>query len=149
MARAALFQLVSKVKVETQKIYTVSDAQDGRVRFHEDLSLDTKLIPYMSLTLDLPPMPLFQDEVQRNIIPQVALVDLLTKYDGNTIKELPGKRQRYSIVKLPPILMLYIKRFSKSNYSGERNATIVNFPLKSLDMRPCRSQLEHTDHRRC
>jgi hypothetical protein len=34
--------------------------------------------------LDIPPAPLFKDEQERNLIPQVSLFTLLSKYDGKT-----------------------------------------------------------------
>jgi U4/U6.U5 tri-snRNP-associated protein 2 len=38
--------------------------------------------PFMFLALDLPPAPLYQDELEQNIIPQVPLVTILNKYNG-------------------------------------------------------------------
>jgi len=40
---------------------------------------------FICLSLDLPPAPLFKDGMDKNIIPQIPLFDLLAKYDG--IKE--------------------------------------------------------------
>ena len=34
--------------------------------------------------MDLPPPPLFQDAVEKNIIPQVSIQSVLAKYDGHT-----------------------------------------------------------------
>ena len=42
--------------------------------------------PFLFLALDLPPPPLFQDAVEKNIIPQVTLASVLAKYDGSTTK---------------------------------------------------------------
>jgi U4/U6.U5 tri-snRNP-associated protein 2 len=36
------------------------------------------------LAVDLPPPPLFQDAVEKNIIPQVNIHSVLAKYDGRT-----------------------------------------------------------------
>lgn len=41
-----------------------------------------QVIPFYHLTLDLPPMPLFMDEFERNVIPQVAMETLLEKFNG-------------------------------------------------------------------
>ena len=38
----------------------------------------------MFLAVDLPPPPLFQDAVEKNIIPQVSIQSVLAKYDGHT-----------------------------------------------------------------
>lgn len=132
--------LQGTLKVETQRVYAVNDRQAGdRVTFHEDTYIETKALPFMFLTLDLPLMPLFQDEVQKNFIPQIPITELLQKYNGLDVKEMPGQRQRYSITKLPPFLVIYIKRFPRNDSMKDRNATIVNFPIKSLDMRPCKN----------
>ncbi len=40
--------------------------------------------PFLFLAVDLPPPPLFQDSIEKNIIPQVALATVLAKYDGKT-----------------------------------------------------------------
>lgn len=38
--------------------------------------------PFLFLAVDLPPPPLFQDSVEKNIIPQVSIQSVLAKYDG-------------------------------------------------------------------
>jgi hypothetical protein len=38
--------------------------------------------PFLFLAVDLPPPPLFQDAVEKNIIPQVGIHTVLAKYDG-------------------------------------------------------------------
>jgi hypothetical protein len=40
--------------------------------------------PFLFLALDLPPPPIFQDAVEKNIIPQVSLGQILGKFDGVT-----------------------------------------------------------------
>lgn len=94
--------------------------------------------PFLYITLDLPPPPLFQDDMEKNIIPQVALFDLLKKFDGMTEKEYKTHREsfikRFEITKLPPYLILFIKRFTKNNFYIEKNPTIVNFPIQDIDM---------------
>lgn len=41
-----------------------------------------KDLPFLYLTLDLPAAPLYRDELMQNIIPQVPLSVLLTKFNG-------------------------------------------------------------------
>ncbi|KAG5439637.1 hypothetical protein PCK2_000771, partial [Pneumocystis canis] len=65
----------------------------------------------------------------------VALSTLLAKYDGVTSQELSGQRKRYKVLTLPPFLIFHIKRFTKNNWRDEKNPTIVNFPVKDLDMK--------------
>ena len=91
----------------------------------------------MALTLDLPPPPLFQDELEANIIPQVSLTKLLEKYDGKTIFDSENTLKRSTLTSLPSYLILIFKRFTRSNFKYEKNPTIVNFPIKGLDMREC------------
>lgn len=125
------------LQIETQKVFEVTEtANNDRLRFESSSKIATRTSPFMMISLDLPPTPLFQDEVQRNIIPQVSLLELLSKYNGAQVQELPGERRRYSLTKLPPFLIFNIKRFKTTSFSTEKNATIVNFPLRSLDMAP-------------
>jgi len=43
-------------------------------------------IPFLYLALDLPAAPLYKDELEHNIIPQVPLSSLLAKFNGLTEK---------------------------------------------------------------
>lgn len=94
--------------------------------------------PFLLLTIDLPPLPVFQDHIEKNIIPQVPISAVLAKYDGITTQETKGVLRRLKITKLPPFLILHIKRFTKNNFVEEKNSTIVNFPLRGIDMRDCK-----------
>jgi U4/U6.U5 tri-snRNP-associated protein 2 len=57
----------------------------------------------------------------------------------NLPQENDGVLKRYSIQKLPRYLILCIKRFSNNNFVVEKNPTIVNYPLKNLDLAECNS----------
>ena len=59
-----------KLKVESQQITAKADAGD-RLRFEEAAEVLVDTMRYLMLTLDLPAAPLFQDELDKNIIPQV------------------------------------------------------------------------------
>eukprot|EP00919_Chromeraceae_sp_WS-2016_P010277 GHVR01024126.1.p1 GENE.GHVR01024126.1~~GHVR01024126.1.p1 ORF type:complete len:500 (-),score=82.02 GHVR01024126.1:36-1535(-) len=88
------------------------------------------------LTLDVPPAPVFRDSLDRNMIPQVPVFELLGKFDGERIQEpLPNVLRRFSFSSLPPYLIVHIKRFSKNNFFVEKNPTIVTFPIKNLEFR--------------
>lgn len=97
-----------------------------------------KVTPFTLLTLDVPAAPLFQDEVEKNIIPQVPMITLLQKFDGQTereVKSFDGNHmKRYEIISLPPYLIVHIKRFTKNNFFRDKNLTIVNFPVRNLDL---------------
>ncbi|KAH0568896.1 U4/U6.U5 tri-snRNP-associated protein 2 [Cotesia glomerata] len=93
--------------------------------------------PFLYLTCDLPPPPLFKDQFTENIIPQVNLYTLLNKFNAFTEKEYKTYKEnflkRFEITELPPYLILYIKRFTKNTFFVEKNPTIVNFPVKNVD----------------
>ena len=126
-----------KLKVESQKITAKADESGDRLRFMESEQVATDIVRFLMLTLDLPPPPLFQDELEKNIIPQVPLTTILSKYDGRSTQELLGHRKRYRLLHpLPPFLIFHIKRFSKNKFVAERNPTIVTFPVRSLDLSP-------------
>ncbi|KAH9204740.1 hypothetical protein DL95DRAFT_398262 [Leptodontidium sp. 2 PMI_412] len=125
-----------KLKVESQAITAKADAGD-RLRFEEAASVQTDVNRFMFLTLDLPTAPLFQDELERNIIPQIPLTNILSKYDGRNAQEHLNQRKRYRLLHpLPPFLLFHIKRFSKNKFVEERNPTIVTFDARNLDMSP-------------
>ncbi|RZB41559.1 U4/U6.U5 tri-snRNP-associated protein 2, partial [Asbolus verrucosus] len=67
----------------------------------------------------------------------VNLYQLLTKFNGQTEKEYKTYKEnfmkRFEITRLPPYLILYIKRFTKNTFYVEKNPTIVNFPVKNVD----------------
>src|SRR5690606_26279029 len=98
------------------------------------------------LSLDIPQAPLFKDEYERNIIPQVPLFSILSKFDGETVTTVPLKsgeeveKRTYMIKELPQYLIMHFKRFSENLYFKEKNPTIINFPIKDLDMRDCKFQ---------
>lgn len=50
------------------------------------LETKTTISPFLFLSVDLPPPPLFQDAVEKNIIPQASLASVLAKYDGRATK---------------------------------------------------------------
>lgn len=96
---------------------------------------EEKEIPFMLLGLDLPPPPLFKDPLEKNIIPQVPITAILRKFDGQTITDdIKSGRRQFRILKLPEYLLLHVKRFTKNNFFVEKNPTIVNFPIRNLDL---------------
>lgn len=116
--------------------------------------LKTSVSPFLFLAVDLPPPPLFQDAVEKNIIPQVSIHSVLAKYDGRTaqvgafmfsvawshpfhLQESAGQLRQYKCQRLPPYIILHFKRFAKNAFVEEKNPTIVNFPLLGLDFKEC------------
>jgi U4/U6.U5 tri-snRNP-associated protein 2 len=125
-----------KLKVESQAITARADAGD-RLRFEESTEVKVDVVRFLMLTLDLPPAPLFQDELERNIIPQVPLTTILSKYNGVRAQEHLAQRKRFRLLHpLPPYLILHVKRFSQNKFVAERNPTIVTFDARNLDVSP-------------
>jgi U4/U6.U5 tri-snRNP-associated protein 2 len=96
---------------------------------------------FLFISLQLPPAPLFHQDVSGAVqIPQVSLSKLLSKFDGMTLTEsLIGRyheQKRFRITKLPSYLLIQIKRFEKNSFFVEKNPTIVNFPVRNLDLTP-------------
>ena len=128
-----------KLRLESQAITAKSDTTGDRLRFEDASTISSNITPYLILTLDLPPTPLFRDAVEdRNIIPQVSLTTLLQKYSGLTASEKSNHRIRHRLLHpLPPYLLFHVKRFSVNKFVSERNPTIVTFPSpRGLDMSP-------------
>jgi U4/U6.U5 tri-snRNP-associated protein 2 len=46
--------------------------------------------------------------------------------------------KRHHLTALPPYLILHIKRFTKNNFVEERNPTVVNFPLRGVELSDCK-----------
>jgi len=118
----------------------VNSVFQGQVEVTTRKKDDTVVVdktPFLFLTLEVPPAPLFKDEMERNIIPQRPIFDLLSKFDGQSVKHFPitGERKTYRLTKLPPYLIAYIKRFTKNNFFKEKNPTIVTPPLVNLELK--------------
>ena len=66
---------------------------------------------------------------------QVPIFDLLLKFNGQqTTDDIKAGRRRFRVTKLPAFLVLHIKRFTKNRFYMEKNPTIVNFPVKNLEL---------------
>ncbi|KAF8908813.1 cysteine proteinase [Mucidula mucida] len=124
------------MRVETQQVLVRTELDNStKPRFDIDREIKRNTSPFLFLSIDLPPPPLFQDSVEKNIIPQVSIHSVLSKYDGKSTQEALGTLRRYQAESLPSYLILSYKRFTKNVFVEEKNPTIVNFPLRGLDMR--------------
>jgi U4/U6.U5 tri-snRNP-associated protein 2 len=136
--RSSLVQKIfqGSLRVESQTITARADASD-RLQF-EDAAIHSQTSPFMILTLDLPPAPLFQDDAEKNIIPQVPLTTILQKYNGITAQEKMNTRMRYRLLHpLPPYLIMHVKRFQPNKFlQSQHNPTIVTFNPRALDLSP-------------
>ncbi|XP_057960732.1 uncharacterized protein LOC131152847 [Malania oleifera] len=105
---------------------------------HDSIVMETSRMPFLMLGLDLPPPPLFKDVMEKNIIPQVPLFNILKKFDGESVTEVVRPRiarMRYRVTRLPQYIILHMRRFTKNNFFIEKNPTLVNFPVKNLELK--------------
>ncbi|GAA6017313.1 hypothetical protein JCM10207_003691 [Rhodosporidiobolus poonsookiae] len=137
----AVFQ--GQLRVQEQAILKtrVTDKAELRAggagtRFDVDREIKTTHTPFLFLAVDLPPPPLFQDVLATNIIPQAPLAQVLAKYDGSTAREeaAAGVLRRWKLTELPPFLVLVYKRYTANRFLEEKNPTIVNFPVRGVEM---------------
>ena len=83
-------------------------------------------------------MPLYKDADETKTIPQQNIYDLLEKYSGKQETRVGDNQCFYKIRKLPKILIVHIKRFTKNNFVVEKNPTIVISPLEGIDLKKCK-----------
>ncbi|CAI0460589.1 unnamed protein product [Linum tenue] len=119
---------------------TIPQKEDNGVETEHGINVlkHKSRMPFLMLGLGLPPPPLFKDAMEKNIIPQVPLFNILKKFDGETVTEVVRPRfarTRYRITRLPRYLILHMQRFEKNNFFIEKNPTIVNFPVKNLELK--------------
>ncbi|KAJ2310939.1 Ubiquitin carboxyl-terminal hydrolase 10 [Coemansia sp. RSA 2702] len=134
-----------EMRVTTQGLGdTQARAQDSDpLHLDRAKALKTTKTPFLALSLELPPKPLFtsttggdtaddDDNDERADIPQVALSTLLQRYNGSTVVELNGQARQFQLTKLPRYIICHIKRFSKNDFTAEKNPTVVNFPVRNM-----------------
>ncbi|KAF8512369.1 spindle pole body protein [Hysterangium stoloniferum] len=125
-----------ELRAETQQVIVrPEEGTNQKPRFDIARDIKTVVSPFLYLAVDLPPPPLFQDSIEKNIIPQISLASVLSKYDGHTTQESLGQLKRYKLQRLPPYIILHYKRFTTNNFVEEKNPTIINFPLRGVDFR--------------
>jgi hypothetical protein len=83
------------------------------------------------LSVDLPPPPLFIDELKQSIIPQVPLMQILGKFDGRTEKEYKTYKEnfmkKYELLKLPKYLIVCYRVSVKPILFSSLKKTNLNF----------------------
>ncbi|VDM48592.1 unnamed protein product [Toxocara canis] len=127
----------------TRKVMPVETTEEERRTLSQSDEYQEKMkdLPFVYLTLDLPAAPLYRDELMQNIIPQVPLSVLLTKFNGLIEKEYKTYNEnfmkRFELVRLPQYLIIMYKRFHKNQWFVEKNPTIVNFPISNVDLYDC------------
>ncbi|XP_045213860.2 U4/U6.U5 tri-snRNP-associated protein 2-like [Mercenaria mercenaria] len=128
-----------KMKVYSRKVppLEMAEHEKQKLLLTEEYQETMDEIPWLYLTCDLPPQPLYPDELQENIIPQVPFHTILAKFNGTFEKEYKTYKdstlKRFELTRLPPYIIVYVKRFTKNFFVQEKNPTIVNFPIKNID----------------
>lgn len=128
-----------EMKQWTRKLPQTDDKEfEAKLKEQEEYKEIEASIPFLFLTMDIPASPLFKDELEQNAIPQVPLLNLLQKFNGVQEKEYKTYHdtsvKRFTLTKLPKYLILFIKRFNNNTFFVEKNPTIINFPVKGIDM---------------
>lgn len=127
---------LGQMNVYTKKIPPVEcdEVQKEILLATEEYQEKCETTNFLYLNCDLPPPPLFIDELKENIIPQVNLYQMLSKFNGVSEKEYKSYKdnflKRFEITRLPKFIILYIRRFTKNTFFVDKNPTIVNFPVK-------------------
>ncbi|CAG2220787.1 SAD1 [Mytilus edulis] len=140
-AKQASFSLARFISlfcfILSEVISHYSDEEKAKLMEQEEYKVRMDEMPWLYLTCDLPPPPLYPDEMRENIIPQIPFSVLLSKFNGVNEKEYKTYKdstmKRFEITQLPPYIIVYIKRFAKNYFITEKNPTIVNFPIKNVD----------------
>jgi len=144
---------LGKMKIHTKKLLPTDVDDFKRMELLKTGEYDWKEAesPFLYLTSELPPPPLFKDEFHENIIPQVSLYTILSKFNGVSEKEYKTYKdnfiKRFEITRLPKFIILYIKRFTKNTFFVEKNPTIVNFPVKSIEFGDLLSEEDKATHK--
>ena len=121
-----------------KKASVVTRCFQGRLEITSLRTGETRESPFLMLALDLPPAPVFQDEMEKIVIPQVPLHALLQKYDGRTVHDhLKFGQRTFRVTQLPRFLVLHVARFTRNNFFVEKDPTIVTFPIKHLQLGDC------------
>lgn len=79
------------------------------------------------------------EKPRRSVLPTISVLKRLNVW----IQEFGPSLKRHHLTSLPPYLILHIKRFTKNNFVEERNPTIVNFPLRGVEMSDCQYSLSN------
>lgn len=110
--------------------------ESGRARFDPSVPVDRRDSPFFLLAMDLPPpAPVISSEEGENLVPQITIGQVLSRYDGQSLHASNAKLTRYTLRRLPPYLIIHFRRFTKNSLGQEeRNPTLVNFPIKGLDV---------------
>merc|ERR1711904_219643 len=101
----ALYSIITRNFIGELEIREDSASEPGKPQCYQNDKITTT--PFLILSVELPPTPLFKDAYDRMQISQVPLYKLLKKYDSETLHKTPGGRlRRYRLTRLPNFLIL-------------------------------------------
>ena len=132
--------LRGSMRIMSRKVLPIGISLDEKLNLMAKDEYKEKIeeTKFLYLTLDLPTPPLFKDPLRENILPQVPLTTLLSKFNGISEKEYKTCRgsqmKRFQVTKMPVYLVLCYKRFTNNTFFKEKNPTIVNFQINDLDL---------------
>ncbi|KAJ2157030.1 U4 U6.U5 tri-snRNP-associated protein, partial [Coemansia sp. RSA 552] len=135
-----------KMRMTTQALESTEArmSEDDPLQFDTSKPLKTTTNPFLALSLDLPPKPLFtansaadadgndSDDGGRADIPQVLLTTLLQSYNGTKVIAANGQARQCQVLHLPQFVICHIKRFQRNALLPEKNPTVVNFPIDNV-----------------
>lgn len=154
---AWLLNTVGRDLLAHHSIGVVTESLQGRVQVSTkqlkptemtamlDATFQSRTVPFYYLSLDLPPVPLYQSSSGEFTVPQVPLEQLLSKYDGGQLSQRGDLLQAFSLEELPDYLILHYKRFVKTHLIWEKNRTIVSHPLARLPVLDSKKDVHHYD----
>jgi len=132
-----------KIKVTSKKIPLpdLSTAEKQQLLKTIEYQDKSQTQSFFYLPCDLPPMPLYPDELKTINIPTVSMETVLKKFDGESVscptthKEMFHKK--FILEQLPEYLILVYKRFSSNRFLKEKIPTIIEFPLNGINLIQC------------
>jgi U4/U6.U5 tri-snRNP-associated protein 2 len=101
-----------KMKIYSKKIMPVDidEAEKQAMLQSDEYHEQMEQKPFLYLSVDIPPPPLFRDELKESIIPQVPLMQILSKFDGVTEIEHKTYKEnfvkRYELIRIPKYLIM-------------------------------------------
>lgn len=126
--------LRGKVRVRSKRLRVGEMGAASMLLDDSFVGEEGKVLPFLYLSLDLPPTPLYQSITGEYAVPQVDIQSLLEKYDGGRLTQRGELVQVFALEFLPPHLILNYGRISQSHLVWQKNQTLVNYPVQGLQI---------------
>ncbi|RKP02399.1 hypothetical protein CXG81DRAFT_606, partial [Caulochytrium protostelioides] len=126
--------ITGQIRIESQSAAVAPATTATATATATATTTTTTLRPFVTLALDLPVPPVFQDDHDTQVVPQVELGALLAKYtQPSTWQVQRGAPVRYALVALPSYLILTYRR-QPARAMAAHNPTIVHFDPERLTL---------------